>query len=307
MLTNVFTYPLNVLQVFLPWTLPLILLLLRDPAELRAYVRERRVLYCYLLGACALQFVFFAPININRSRYLMPVFPLVSIFLAGILTQAAQKLDLAKFWRTIALSFGTAGIAGALILLVCSPHDRPLTSGLLLLGGGIALAAAAAFRPATAPAGLAAFMIFSYSALDYFEWPILAPAPSAEVSRVLDEHGLLTTDLALGREIMYELPPQVRVISGGRMTYSLLPDHPADRPPAVLIKETCVPVHLDMAAYTIVPAGYGYFRSDEKFGPARIGRNADELMFFLSFLSNDPTAFTSRYRQRYMLAIRNDR
>ena len=78
-------------------------------------------------------------------------------------------------------------------------------------------------------------MIFSYSALAYFEWPVVAPAPSAEVSRVLEEHVLLNTDLALGREIMYELPPQVRVIFGGRMSYARLPDFPVDRPPVVLI------------------------------------------------------------------------
>ena len=67
-----------------------------------------------------------------------------------------------------------------------------------------------------------------------------------------------------------------------------------------------MPLHLDLAGYTIVPVGYGYFRSDEKFGPVRIGRNADELMFLLCFLSHDPTAFTS-YRCRYLLAIRNER
>ena len=149
MLTNVFTYPLNVFQFFLPRTMPLFLLLIRYRAQLRAYFQERRVLYCYLLGACVLQFVFFAPININRSRYLMPVFPLFSIFLAGILSQAAQKLDLAKFWRAIALSFGTAGMVGAMILLVSSPHDRPLTSALLLLAGGGALIASATVRPAS--------------------------------------------------------------------------------------------------------------------------------------------------------------
>jgi hypothetical protein len=152
--------------------------------------------------------------------------------------------------------------------------------------------------------------VFAWSAFDFFEEPVFAQAPAADVMRVLDEHSLSGDKLMLGHEIMYELGPQLRVLSAGKLTYKFTYDHPEEKEPkAVLMKENAIP-NLPFANYKTFPAGVAYYRSEEPietpFGRAKIGRAFDEEMFIYYVLKGDYKTFVSKFRRHYLLAIRND-
>jgi len=143
-----------------------------------------------------------------------------------------------------------------------------------------------------------------------FEAPIFAQAPAADVVKLLEEHNLTGERLMLGHEIMYELAPQLRVMTQGKLTYRFLFDYPNEKnPKAVLMKENAVP-ELPFANYTTFPAGLAYYRSEEPvelpFGTAKIGRAVDEELFFYYVLKGDYPSFVSKFRRHYLLSIRND-
>ena len=314
-LTNLFFYPTNILQVFLPWTLPLVLLLTRLRPALIVHIKKRKTIYAYVLGACFIEYIFYSPVNINRSRYMMPIYPLFSILLADYLAAAARLVRLERFWTRVAYCLSGAGLIAGGVLIFITRHlqERALVAGLLFCTGALALAIRARSKNRTATLAIGIFILFAYSVLDYFEAPLYAPSPAADIVQRLEENGLTNARIELGPEIMYELPSQLRVMTHGQLNYTKLSlsKDASTRPPVLLLKETAIPPATDLSGYKIVPAGYGYFRAEDKgkvglakMGLAKMGRAVDELIFAIFTLSGDHDSYVSIYRRRYMLAIR---
>ena len=304
----IYFYPSNLPFVFLPWSLPLLLVFTRHRKALFDHVRSRRWLYTYALGVFLLTWLCLMPLNIIRSRYLMTVYPLFAIFLAGWSTYACRLVPLERFWRGLAwtmLAFGV--VCGVLLVAVLSGQTpRAFWGGLGLLAAAVVGVVLLVRSTRAAVPVLSLGLVILLSAMDVLTGPFIHMAPSEELAAELKKRKLERPVLAVGREVMRELPGQVRVLSGGEaeFDYRALLQGDDSQPPVVLYKETASP-DLDFSAYDVYPVGHGYIRSRERVFLLN-GRSGYRPLGLICSVTGRLEGFREHHSRRYWLAVTKD-
>lgn len=304
----IYFYPTNLPYVFLPWSLPLLLVFTRHRKALFDHVRSRKYFYAYVFGVLALTYLFLLPLNIIRSRYLMTIYPLFAVFLAGWTHCASRLVPLDRYWRVLAWTLlGVAAVCGLVLFGRLSGHaPRAAWGGLVLIGASVVGAVLLVRSRRAAVPVLSLGAVILLSAFDVLTGPFIHMAPSEELTAELEKHRLERPVLALGREVMRELPGHVRVLSGGRVRfdYAALVQPPDSQPPVVLFKESARP-NLDFSAYDLYSVGYGYIRCRKRVLFLN-GRAGHRPLGLLCAVTGHLDAFRRDHSRRYWLAVTKD-
>ena len=303
LLVNVPFYWVQLLLHLLPWSLVFIVVLIKRPRAIRRVFGRNKAVWSYLLGAIALTYIIYLPVNVHHLRYLMPVLPFCALTLSACFGAVAEDLALGTWWgrmvnvlAIIGVALGAAGLIGA------------ASYGARMLWGGAALVVAAGAiwwlhrraLPACQPLLLGLLVVASLSAFDYGAGPNYALCPAREVVTALHQHGVETGQLALGPEVMRELPAHVRVLCQGRVDFRYGADLASSA--AGLFKVGYSP-GVDPERYEIVPVGYGLL-SDHR-GLVH-GREMDRVIWLVSAITKDEERFLRERRIGYLLAFPKD-
>ncbi len=166
----------------LPWTLALLVLVLRDRRALPAPDARRRWIQRFVLAWSLAIAVLFGLGEQVDPRYVLPAAPLLAILLADALQRAdpALKARVLRYLLALVLAvFGALGLALSWLAAAAPSGGRPLVVLASFVGVAAALAIAARFHrlsPATAVA-LAVFLAFPMVELTLR--PIFEPAAGA--------------------------------------------------------------------------------------------------------------------------------
>jgi len=336
---NIFYYPAVLLKAFLPWGLVFLALAVRFRSALWGHLwksgdtipisKQPEIGSCprmwlYIAAACLMECIFYLPANIHRSRYLMPVFPLMAVFMAGSFQALTSAVNIGRLLRWLFLTLAALGLLLGIGLL-CLQGSEGIRAR--LCGAFLAIGSAAtmrAMRWGTRPAQAAmagVFLILAYSVFDWVGGPEFSRSPYIQVLAQLKAHGIEQGRVGIGPRVMQELPAQLRVISGGRLEFVRvdpeadtgleaiivredLPPNAGDRQPISKLPETfprVSPPQPSRHGYQAVEAGYGFMSKGKSFLP---GRNNDRVEWALSALRGKEEGFRAASRTRYWLLLK---
>jgi 4-amino-4-deoxy-L-arabinose transferase-like glycosyltransferase len=300
LLINVPFYWVQLLFHLLPWSLVFLAVLIKRPRAIRQVFDRNRAVWCYLLGAIALTYLIYLPVNIHHLRYLMPVLPFCAIALSACFEEVAADMALGKWWgwmvsvlALFSVALGVAGLIGS------------ASYGARMLWGGAALVVVAGAIwwlhrravPACQPLLLGLLVVASLAAFDYGAGPSYAICPAKEVVAALHQHGVEAGPLTLGPEVMRELPAHVRVLSQGRVDFHYGVDLASSA--AGLFSAGHSP-GVDPERHEIVPVGYGLFPD---YPGLVLGREMDRIVWLVSAITKDEEHFRRERRIGYLLAF----
>jgi 4-amino-4-deoxy-L-arabinose transferase-like glycosyltransferase len=295
LLDNLVTYPVSLLVQFLPWTLMLALILVRDRQILQREGRRHRSAILFIALWLGLLFLIFVSANIQRTRYFLPALPLLAAGLGAVLVFAKNSdrtwKAMVKFDRSLTLMLGVAGVGIALA-------GRHL--GAFRLAGLVLVVYAVAryltdrqHRSVLRFAALAAGILLLFSVTDGLMRPVLIVSPAPELARRLAREKA-GRDQVAAWEVATNYVTQLRVISGGSIYPVFLagPQTEAqlDAYPFVICNDRRREEVL-RCGYSLYPCGFVY-------------RKWTWRRLVALFQASDPDPVLHDQRQDYYLGIR---
>jgi 4-amino-4-deoxy-L-arabinose transferase-like glycosyltransferase len=273
---NIFAYPGAILTEFVPWLVPLAIVLVQDHRRFFSCVKNLGARAWFVLGWTALVIVMYTPGNLTRARYMLPAFPLFAVLLAALLLKAAPGL-LDRTWRGIALVFAAIAIpAGISIASIGTRIDaRLLLGGLELLGLALAVAVFAwkvqRISPLMIPAGMIA--LFAIADVHLRSWAIEHPEPAAAalIARHAPQDGEIMTVGSYSRKCAARL----RLYTNNRFRFAAADSaqRANDAHPFALAFGEPVAQQLDLKGYQVFEADnlLGDFKFSELWRAVRDG------------------------------------
>lgn len=295
-LENTFMYLSALVTELLPWSLIVLLALWRNTGTAKNFLKEHKEKCLFIIGWYLVLFLLFTGGNIQRTRYFLPAYPLISALFTALLLKIANEGRLSRFIRNIHLPILLAGLFGGAILILIGifMDPRMILGGIILVFMIISLYLA--FRQRAFVFGLVTislFLITAFSLTDIFVRPVfyVSPAPRI-VERVLKHKQEKVRLVSLGLPQRYV--GQIRVLSGGRIDVESLPKNveveKLDQYPMIILSE----FHKnrwDPKGYRLEEFGHSY----KKWNP-----------HYLANIKNtsDLSAVIDQMKRRYYLAVR---
>ena len=152
MLTNVLLYLLTPFRFFAPWIVLLVMAVLTQRDFLFQYMRRRKPLVWFVLGWFLVNVILFSLGNLMRSRYLLPTYPLLAVWLADMLMQSLQSSSCSRAATRIVRGLMlTAMGLGLVVAAIGWRLDPQILLGSVLFAGVTGLLYIAAFRRPVLP------------------------------------------------------------------------------------------------------------------------------------------------------------
>jgi 4-amino-4-deoxy-L-arabinose transferase-like glycosyltransferase len=270
---NMFTYSFAIVRDFLPWSFIFILLLVarRDKDMISHFFSEHREGCIFILGWYISLCLIFLFGNIDRARFLLPAYPLVSALYAALLVPLASYgkglsssvlRHIERITLTVCLLFGLAlAVAGMFI-------------DALLIAGGILTVLVAAVLYATVfrrrgiygLVTVSVCIILLFSITENFVSRVIYSSPATHVVRTMREHVKGPIEIA-AVDLSVRYLPQINVLSGGQITvYVLESDMMPDKLKQfkfIVVSETFKKTY-NPDGYTVQECGYSYQRRQFK-------------------------------------------
>ncbi len=262
LLANVGSYLLGTAVDLLPWTLLLAVVVARDRDVLRRAVSRRRSLYVFGVGWWLALVALFATHDFMRPRYLAPAYPILSVLLVAVLSEALRRREVARTLRAVAdVLLVALAVAGAALAVTGAAVDRRLVvAGLLWVGTGLAgvrLGRASTGAPLVA---VAVATMIAIAGADSLVRPVFDASPARALAACLRARGSPATRAATVG-VSPNLASKIRLVSSGTLDLATLPDD-VDRPTLKRYGVLVVPPARAAAwrdrGYTLEPCGYEY-------------------------------------------------
>lgn len=227
-LGNIFKYLFAPVTEFLPWSFILLLCFWRDKGTTTSFFKEHKETCLFICGWFLTLFLVFSGGNIQRTRYLLPAYPLLAVLFSALLMRIINHGRSFKFIQRIHRLILLAGLlGGALLALVGGFIDmRIITGGIILFLVTLSLYVVSLRRNLFfCLVTIAFFMIMTFSFFDIFIRPVfyISPAPRI-VKRLLDDNKQKRIKI-VSVGLPHRYVGQIRVISGGRIEIEILPDN----------------------------------------------------------------------------------
>ncbi len=216
---------------FLPWSLAALTGICLHSRAFRELWRDKRPEFLFILAWFLMLLVVFTPGNIQRTRYFITAYPLLSALCAAVVLRivdqpAAPVVHPAH--RTARWIYtGTTGL-GILILVIGCLIDVRLAAGGIMLTLFSLVLRHLTFRTGVSPLsellGLAALIMVMFATLEIFLRPVFSVSPAAVIAERLASEGQIhhPREIAMaGLSLNYS--SQLRVTSRGRIEPILLP------------------------------------------------------------------------------------
>lgn len=292
-LINLKDYLWGYLRYFMPWSLVALAGCWCCRQKLSAFVKKNLLSIAFIIGWTGLLLLIFCGGNINRTRYLIPTYPLMAILCASVFMSVFPNSGLQRLWRWICgillgllLVIGTILTAGGVLLDWCL-----LLSGIVILGAAcLAMWRKAFFSPLT----VSLLMLLSTACTYFLILPVFRSVPSIQVADTVLADTQSAKPVVLKVERCLTFARQLYVISNGRIIPSEFPKGPlppdlGQHPLALLSQKT---------VQSIAPINY----SLKACGSVSRSARADEL--WRAWRSGGRQAFFQTLREPVYLARR---
>ena len=297
-LVNIVNYTWGLVRHFLPWSAFLIAGLIWDRRVVVDFYREHKEKFLFICGWYLMLLVMFLSGNINRTRYLLPAYPLLSILFAVLLVRLVEKGRIAGLVRgTHRVLLVTAGVCAILLIPAGVLIDARIAAGgaLLLVIAAAMYYLSIARRKLPVMVALGVFIMLLLSTAETFIRPVfrVSPAP-ALADCILSREGGNPTVTSIWYPDKYA--GQLRVFSHGRIEVESIPKGPVPKDALnrkVLILSEKAKNELDLKGYTVERCGYSY-------RPLKIGDIWEMIT------KGDREAVFLRLRKYDYLAFKND-
>lgn len=188
-LTNAVEYLYAVLRHFFPWSVLLLVALLRKNSGLKDFVGEDRNACVFIVGWCGILYLVFIMGNLTRSRYLFPSYPLLAVLFSALLIKATYQVKYSALLRKFEKILLLAGFIIALMLAVLgSIFDVRLVVGGTILFVLTLLLYLVLYKK-NVMGGLTAigvFLVLLYSTFFTFVKPVFSVSPVPALVQCID-------------------------------------------------------------------------------------------------------------------------
>jgi 4-amino-4-deoxy-L-arabinose transferase-like glycosyltransferase len=297
MVENMLTYLLALGEQFLPWSVILLLAVVRDKDNVINFFREHKKVILFIAGWYLIFCVIFSFVSVQRMRYFLSAYPPISALYAALLVPIAGRGLSSFLFRTIERVIMLACLAGGCLLALAGLFIdmRLVVGGLIAFFVTAALYAFFSRRGAVSGLATVAFcMILAFSVIENFITPAFYNSPAPRVVRTVREYTQAPIEIAeLG------LPPgyyesQVSVLSGGSIRIyhlggSIIPEKKQFQ--FIILTEPFRKM-LNLDGYTVKECGYFYE-----------GRFAVRSLWSIRKIA-DFRALLSRFKHHYYLAFK---
>lgn len=224
---NIFKYLFAPVTEFLPWSFVLLLCFWRDKDITKSFFKEHKEKSLFIFGWYLTLFLVFSGGNIQRTRYLLPAYPLLSVLFSALMMKIINQGRSFKLIRKIHRLILLAGLCGgALLTLVGGFVDlRILAGGIISFFVTLALYVASLRRSLIfGLVTIALFIIMAFSFIDIFIRPVFYISPAPRVVQILLDNRQEKIKIA-SAGLPHRYVGQIRVISGGLIEIEILPDN----------------------------------------------------------------------------------
>ncbi len=133
---NIAEYIWGVFRNLFPWSFIVLAGYLAQPKEIRRFVVQHRQQVVFILGWFVLLLAIFSGGTDNRTRYLLPAYPLFCVLLAALFWNVFDQPRIQKIWKwccgIILIFLGVLGLSFSWVGLII--HWQLLLGGALLFG-----------------------------------------------------------------------------------------------------------------------------------------------------------------------------
>lgn len=301
MVENMLTYLLALVPQFLPWSVILLLVVVRDKNNVINFFREHKKAFLFIVGWYLIFCVIFSFVSVQRARYFFPTYPLISALFAALLLTIAGRGPSSTLFRTIERGIILACLSGGCLLALAGIFIdiRMVVGGLISIFVTAALYAFLSRRNTVfGLVTVALCIILGFSVAGNFITPVFYNSPAPRVVQKVREYTQGPIEIAaLG------LPPgdyqaQVYALSGGYIKVKIYEEE--DLPPNKLkqfqfiILSEPFKEKINLDGYSVEECGYCY---EGRF-TVRSLRSIRKIADFHTLLS--------RFKLHYYLLIKSE-
>ncbi len=185
---NIKDYIWGLFRNFLPWSLIVSVGYPAGRKGVHDFVGRHRRTFVFLSGWLVLLLAIFAGSSDNRTRYLAPAYPMVSLMLAALFWEVYENRHIRRWWRWGGgLLLILVGIPGCILLWIGAVLDWHLALGGAVLAGGSAWGLRDTIKrtQGIAPVTMGLILLVTLAALRALVWPPLEFAPSKSLAACL--------------------------------------------------------------------------------------------------------------------------
>jgi len=224
-LENIKNYFWGFARHFFPWSLVFLVGLVWKRKKVFEFIKTHKEEILFITGWYLTLLVMFVSGNINRTRYLLPAYPLMAALFSSLAFHLLRESGFGAFMRGIQQVFVIIGIAAACLFIFTGAFVD-----MRILAGGIWLLIISAIMwflslkrnsfPIVLAIGL--YLMFVITAVDTFVRPVFRVSPARQLAqRILRVEGPIPTVVSIGMEDKYA--GQLRVAAGGRIEVTSFP------------------------------------------------------------------------------------
>jgi 4-amino-4-deoxy-L-arabinose transferase-like glycosyltransferase len=296
---NMLTYLLALVRQFLPWSVILLLVVVRNKNNVINFFREHKKVFLFVIGWYLTFFVIFSFISVQRARYFLSTYPPISALYAALfVTIAGSEISSSLFCKIERGIILACLLGGCLLALAGLFIDiRLVVGGLISIFVTAVLYAFLSRRSAVfGLVTVALCTILAYSVAENFISPVIYDSPALQVVKKVREYTQAPIEITeLGLLPTY-FASQIYVLSGGSIKVyhlggSIIPERKQFQ---FIILSEPFKEQLNLDGYAVEECGYSY-----------VGRFPVRSLWSIRKIA-DFRALLSRFKQHYYLVIMSE-
>ncbi len=244
---NLKDYLLALLKHFLPWSLFLLIGAVFEKKRIITFFKTNKLECLFICGWYLFLLAAFMNGNLQRNRYLLPAYPLLSVLFAAILMEIGRHKKVSLYINRFFIFILVLGsIIGAFFTLAGTMIDlRIFAAGVLpIVISTIFFIRVSIKQKLPVFIAFAIYFLVIFSSVTTFIKPVFDPMPVRELTKYIFENaGTESETIPLWSQNEYEhnFFGQIKVFSEGRIVFRLIPpDNIPQNPtyPLMLIPES---------------------------------------------------------------------
>ena len=261
LIDNAVTYVFGLLRHFFPWSLVILAGVILDRKKAASFFRLHKEIVIFIFGWYSIFFLVFVSGNINRTRYMLPAYPMIAVLVSALVVHLSNGERQNTALRTAYNAWLImVGICSTLLVLAGFFIDARFVFGGLLLLAAVAVLfhVSVKTKKISESVGLAVSILFVLSAVTTCIHPVFRVSPASGIAKCVQEKASGTTRiLSLGLENKYV--GQLRILLAGKYEIADYPQglslEAGKGRPIIIVSEKFKP-ELDSEKYSIYPCGY---------------------------------------------------
>ena len=215
---NMLTYLLAIVRQFLPWSVILLFVVMNDKNVVINFFREHKNVCLLIVGWYLTYYVIYSPGNIQRPRYFLPTYPLLSALYAALLVAIADRGYSSSLFRTIERGIILGCLSGGCLLALAGLFIdiRLVVGGLISIFVAGALYVSLSRRNAVFGLVMVALcIILAFSVTENFISPVIYNPPEPRVVNRVREYTQGPIEIAAIGLLPGHYQAKIYVLSGG--------------------------------------------------------------------------------------------